>query len=138
MLCDRNIPAKLKGKFYRTAVRPAMLYGAKCWATKKQHVHKMGVAEMRMLRWMCGQTRLDKIRNEDIRKKIGVAPIEEKMREHRLRWFGYLQRRPVDAPVRREILHQVDVRRCRDRPKITWGSDKKGLKGENYFGGLDL
>jgi len=38
---------------------------------------------MRILRWMCGNTR-DKIRNENIRTKIGVASIEEKMRENRL------------------------------------------------------
>ena len=45
----------------------------------------MGVAEMRMLRWMCGHTRKDKIRNEDIRGKVGVAEIVGKMRENRLR-----------------------------------------------------
>ena len=33
-----------------------------------------------MLRWMYGNTRRDKVRNEDIRTKIGVTPIEE-MRE---------------------------------------------------------
>ena len=38
---------------------------------------------MRMLRWMCGNTRRDKVR-KDILTKIGVAPIEEKMRENRL------------------------------------------------------
>ena len=43
------------------------------------------LAEMRMLRWMCGNTRRDKVRNEDIRTKIGIASIEEKMRENRLR-----------------------------------------------------
>ncbi|KAM2879134.1 hypothetical protein FF1_014667 [Malus domestica] len=43
VLCDRRRPLKLKGKFYRTAIRPAMLYGTECWAVKHQHVHKMGL-----------------------------------------------------------------------------------------------
>jgi len=42
-----------------------------------------------------------KIRNEVIRGKIGVASIEDKMREIRLRWFGHVRRRLMDAPVRR-------------------------------------
>ena len=44
------MPNKVKGKFYRIAIRPAMLYSSKCWALKGQHEHKMEVAEMRMLR----------------------------------------------------------------------------------------
>ncbi len=70
-LCDKKVPLKLKGKFYRTAIRPAMLYCAECWATKIQHTQKMSVAEMRMSRWMCGHTRRDRIKNDNIRDKIG-------------------------------------------------------------------
>jgi hypothetical protein len=38
VLCDKRVPQKLKGKFYRTAIRPAMLYGAECWPIKRRHV----------------------------------------------------------------------------------------------------
>jgi len=42
------------------------------------------VAEMRMVRWMCGFTRMDRVRNCEIRDLARVAPIEGKMRESRL------------------------------------------------------
>ncbi|KAM1748371.1 hypothetical protein ACFX12_009373 [Malus domestica] len=124
VLCDRCRSLKLKGKFYRTAIRPAMLYGTECWAVKHQHVHKMGVAEIRMLcgmfRGMCGHTRKEKIVNEDIRGKVGVAEVEGKMRENRLRWFGHVQRRPTDAPVRRcDYGTEVRGRRGRGRLRKT-------------------
>ena len=62
-----------------------MLYGTECWAVQKQHVSKMNVAEMRMLRWMCDKTIKDKIGNEPIRKMTEVASIEEdKMRANQL------------------------------------------------------
>jgi len=48
----------------------------------------MQIAEVRMLRLMYGHTRSDKIRNEDIRVKVGVAFIVDKMREskHEIVW----------------------------------------------------
>ncbi|KAL5162026.1 hypothetical protein HKD37_07G019211 [Glycine soja] len=120
VLCDAKVPIKLKGKFYRTAVRPAILYGTEYWAVKSQHENKVGVAEMRMLRWMCGKTRQDKIRNEAIRERVGVAPIVEKMVENRLRWFGHVERRPVDSVVRRvDQMERRQTIRGRGRPKKT-------------------
>uniref|UniRef100_A0A1S3ZRK0 Reverse transcriptase domain-containing protein n=1 Tax=Nicotiana tabacum TaxID=4097 RepID=A0A1S3ZRK0_TOBAC len=114
VLYDRNVPLRLKGKFYRVVVRPAMLYGAECWPVKNSHVQKMRVAEMRMLRWMCGCTRRDKIRNEAIRDRVGVASVEDKMRESRLRWFGHVKRRSMDAPVKKcERLAMENLRRGR-------------------------
>ncbi|XP_070023271.1 uncharacterized protein [Nicotiana sylvestris] len=101
VLCDKKVPPKLKGKFYEVVVRPTMLYEDECWPIKITHVQKMKVEDMRMLRWMCGHTRLDRIRNEVIRDKVGVAPIKDKMREARFRWFRHVRRKSTDAPVRR-------------------------------------
>ena len=72
---DKKVPLKLKGKFYRTAVRPTLLYGTECWAVKSQHEVQVSVVEMRMLRWMSGKTRHDRIRNDTVRERVGVAPI---------------------------------------------------------------
>jgi len=81
----------------------------------------MRVAEMRMLHWMCGHTRLDKIRNEVIRGKIIVATIKDKIWEVRLRWFGHIRRRTMDAPVRRcEKIDRPDYRKSRGRSKKSW------------------
>ncbi|XP_070025164.1 uncharacterized protein [Nicotiana sylvestris] len=85
------------------------------------HVQKMKVAEMRMLKWMCGHTRKDRIRNEVIRDKVGVSSVEDKLQELRLRWFGHVKRRDIDAPVRRcKRLSIVGLRKGRGRPKKYW------------------
>ena len=68
---------KLKGNVYRTVVRPALLYGAETWATTRGQEARLEVNEMRMLRWMCGVTRRDKIRNEN---KTG-ASVQENYRK---------------------------------------------------------
>ena len=61
------------------------------------------------------------MRNEDIRTKIGVISIEEKMRENRLRWFGHVRRRLTDASLQRvERINLGQVKRAQGRPKKTW------------------
>ncbi|PHT72481.1 ATP-binding cassette sub-family B member 7, mitochondrial [Capsicum annuum] len=73
---------------------------------------------MRMLRWICGLTRGDRVRNETIREKFGVTSVEDKMREVRLRWFGHVMRRGMEASVRScERLALDGFRRGRGRLK---------------------
>ena len=44
VLCDRRIPVKLKGKVYKTVVRPAMMYGMEATPNKKVNEKRMNVA----------------------------------------------------------------------------------------------
>jgi len=121
VLCDKKIPFALKGKFYKSTVRPALLYGVECWPVKVSQVRRMLVAEMRMLRWMCGVSRKDRIRNEVVRGKLQVASIDVKMREARLRWYGHVRRRHQGESVRRcEYITIGSEKRSRGRPKKNW------------------
>lgn len=53
-----------------------------------------------------GKSLQDKIINENRRGMVGITPIEDKMRENRLRWHIYC--RSVDAVVRRSDVVTVD------------------------------
>ena len=81
MLRDRRMSLKLKGKVYKTVGRPALLYGAETWATTRVQEARLEVNEMRMLRWMCGVTRRDKIRNEHIRGTAIMVQASKKITE---------------------------------------------------------
>ena len=71
-----------------------------------------------MIRWMCGYTRMDRISNGVIRDLVKVGPIEDKLREIRLRWFGHVKRRSEDALVRRcESINIPRGKRGKERPK---------------------
>jgi hypothetical protein len=59
-----------------------------------------------------------------------VTPVEEKLIQHHLRWFGHIQRRPAEAPVRSGVIRRFsNEKRGRERPKLTWEeSVKRDLK----------
>jgi hypothetical protein len=85
--------------------------------------------------WIYGHTRLDRVRNDDIRDRLGVVPIEEKLIQHWLRWFGHVHRRSIESPVHRGIIRRNNnVKRGRGRPNMTWQeATKRYLKEWNIL-----
>ena len=83
------IALRVNWKVYKTVVRPGTMYRAETWAVKKAQEKKLDVAEMRMLRWMSGVTKLDRIRNEITRGTTKVGEISKKVQESRLTWYGH-------------------------------------------------
>ena len=99
--------------------------------TKKEDVNRLQKTEMRMIRMMCGKTLGDRCRNEDLRKEVNVKDIEDFLREHRLRWFGHVERRDTRNMTRR-VSELVDGERSRGRPKKSWNElVKEDLKKLN-------
>jgi hypothetical protein len=97
-----------------------MFYGAECWPTKRRHVQQLSVAEIRILRWICGHTRRDQVQNDDIHERVWVAQVEEKLVQHRLRWFERIQQRPADAPIRNGVIRQMgNEKRGKGRLNLT-------------------
>ena len=112
----------LKGKVYKTVVRPVLLYGAETWATTKGQEARLEVNEVRMLRWMCCVTRRDHIQNEHIRGTPRVVQASKKITEQRLKWYGHVRRMKGEHIVRR--MPDVDIpgksRPRRGRSNLRW------------------
>ena len=86
-MCENNRVNYTQFTYYN----PAMLYGLETVALTKRQEAEMEVAELKMLRFSLGVTRMDKIRNEYIRGTAQVGKFGEKPREARLRWSGHVR-----------------------------------------------
>ena len=78
-------------------------------------------AEIRLLRWMCGVSTLDKMRKERIR---GIQKWGQSQRNYRKlgfkKWYGHVMRREEHYVGRRAMVMKVQGRRKRGRPKRRW------------------
>ena len=117
VICDKRLPARVKGKACSSMVRPAMVYGLETVAVTKKQVEEMVVAEMKMLRSAIRVTRKDKINNEHIRSTVKIERLGMKMREGRLRWYGHVMRRDQEYVGRKMMEMELPGKRRRGRPK---------------------
>ena len=117
VICDRRLPARVKGKVYSSVVRPAMVYGLETVGVTKKKVEEMKVAKIKMLRFAMGVTRKDKIRNEHIRSTVKIERLGMKMREGRLRWYGHVMKRDQEYVGRKMMEMELPGKRKRGRPK---------------------
>ena len=96
---------------------------------------KLDVAEMRMLRWMSGVTKIDRIRNERIRGTAKVGEISMKVQESRLKWYGHVLRREEEYVGKRVMVMEVPGKRRRGRPKRRWLDNIKNDLSERELSG---
>ena len=56
-------------------VVPTLLYGSETWTLQRRHRSKLQAVEMKYLRKVEGVTIMDRIPNEDIRRRMGVEAV---------------------------------------------------------------
>jgi hypothetical protein len=92
----RNLKKKTRRdtqlKFYKTMLVPVLMYGSEARTIKKKGISRIQSAEMKFLRSVKGCTRIDHIRNAEIRTELEIYAIQDKITEYRIRWSAHLQR----------------------------------------------
>lgn len=120
ILTTRGASLKVKGKLYSTYVQCVMMYGSETWAMKVEDMQRMERAEKMMVRWMCGVTLRDRKTSEELRQRLNIVSVCDRVRQGRLKWFGHVERREEGgwASACRDVI--VAGERGRGRGRKTW------------------
>ena len=76
VLSNRGLGIKAKKCLYVSVIVPTALYGAEAWGMRSAERRKVNVLEMKCLRNLVGVSRMDRARNEEVRRR---AEIERKL-----------------------------------------------------------
>ncbi len=118
-----------KRRLYEGIVVPMALYGAGTWNMGAVERKRLNVMEMRCLRNMCGVTRMDQVRNEEVRRTEVVKELAEQAEQGVLRWFGQVERMEEECLVKKVIRSDVRGVRPRGRPRMGWLDSVKRALG---------
>ena len=61
LLTNKDASLIMRGRLYSSCVRSSMLHGSETWPVRKENVVALQLAEMRMVRWMCGVKLKDRL-----------------------------------------------------------------------------
>ena len=69
VLSNRGLGIKAKKCLYELVIVPTALYGAEAWDMRSSERRKVNVLEMQCLRSLVGVSRMDRVRNEEVRRR---------------------------------------------------------------------
>ena len=72
VLSNRELWIKAKKCPYEGVIVPTVLYGAEEWGMRNAERRKVNVLEIKCLRSLVGVSRMDRVRNEEVRKRTGI------------------------------------------------------------------
>ena len=120
LIKDRNISLKVKTIICLSMLRPILTYGHELWTLTSKTRSQIQAVEMKVLRLIKGITRLDKHRNEDIRRELGVESILDFVERGQLRWFGHVKRMGDERYPKRMLEWTPQGRRPVGRSRKRW------------------
>ena len=135
LLQHRAIDMKTKRQLISAIFVPTLCYECQTWTLSKRNERMITSCEMKCLRKAASKTRRDRIRNEEIRRIVGVKPVMDHIDKQRAKWFGHLMRMPPNQPALRAYNVRGSGARSRGRPRRRWSDDMRAVFQDS---GLDM
>ena len=125
LLTHKQIPLSSKVNLIKTIFWPTLCYQCQTWALTSSNERKIVTTEMKCLRRAAGVSRKDRIRNQEIRRMLGIKPVLHVIKEQQIKWFAHLTRMPWYYLPQRATLKRYNGYRARGRPHKRWSDGIK-------------
>ena len=121
VLSNKEFGIKAKKCLYEGVIVPTALYGAEAWGMRSAERRKVIVLEMKRLKSLIGVSRMDRVRNEEVRRRAGIErELASRADQRALRWFGHVERMDDYRIARTVLIAKVSGGRVRLRPRLGW------------------
>ena len=112
-----DLGMKAKKCVYEGVILPTALYGAEAWGRRSDERRKVNVLEMKFLRRLIVVSRMDRERNEEVRKRARIErELESRADQRVLKWFWHAERMDECRMARRVLMAEVSEWRIQGRP----------------------
>ena len=88
----REITIATKMRMFRAFVLSRLLYGGETWAPSAVDLSRLEACQTYCLRRMLRLSWMDKVKNDEVRRRCLQQTLEAILRQKRLRWLGHVQR----------------------------------------------
>ena len=131
---DKKATSSTKADLFNSVVLPVLLYGCETWNTTLAEEGKLATTQRAMERRIVGVSRLQHIRNEELRSKSGVKDVVEEMYKRKATWAGHVARMKDNRWTRRILeWYPRDVKRPRGRPPTRWEDPLRQTYGTTWM-----
>lgn len=110
-------------KFYKTLAVPLLTYGCENWTLNRNNKRKLESSEMKFLRSVAGLTLLDKQKNVDIRNRLQIYNLYERVQAQKQNWYEHIERMEHYRLPKILLNYKPTGRRSVGRPRTRWIDD---------------
>ena len=116
-----------KTQIIKAVFTPTLLYQSENGKLTSKERQMLTKTKMRCLRKAAGKRRMDKIRNEEIRRRVNMQPAEQTANKSKIRWWSHVKRMSPTAPQSRALVIHPVGKRPRGRQRNRWEDDVPNL-----------
>ena len=120
VLGRKELTKGTKLRVVNAMVLPTLTYGCETWTLQTRHRGRVEAMQMRVMRRIEGVTRLDSIRNVDLRDRLKQEGVLDLVKRRQQRWKQRLEEMDDSRIKKRVYDGEIAGRRPRGRPRKRW------------------